>query len=55
MKSERKRSSSARLYCGSALSFDVSRAVSIVAGGIAFVVLFWLYMLACSVGLAGGN
>ena len=55
MKSERKRSSSARLYCGSALSFEVSRAVALVAGGLAFAVLYWLFMLAASCGLAGGN
>ena len=44
------------IYHGKALAgFNVSRAVSIVAGGIAFAVLFWLYMLAASCGLAGGN
>lgn len=46
---------SARHYCGSALSWSASRAVVLVAGGLAFAVLFWLYMLACSCGLAGGN
>lgn len=40
---------------GSALNSSVSRAVALVAGGLAFAVLVWLYMLACSVGLAGGN
>ena len=44
-----------RAYLGSALRSSVSRAVAIVAGGLAFAVLVWLYMLACSVGLAGGN
>ena len=44
------------IYHGRALaSFNVSRAVALVAGGCAFAVLVWLYMLACSVGLAGGN
>ena len=44
-----------RAYLGSALRSSVSRAVAIVAGGLAFAVLFWLYMLAASCGLAGGN
>ena len=44
-----------RAYLGSALSWSVSRAVALVAGGLAFAVLFWLYMLAASCGLAGGN
>ena len=44
------------IYHGKALaSFNVSRAVAIVAGGLAFLVLFWLYMLAATCGLAGGN
>lgn len=44
------------IYHGRALaSFNASRAVALVAGGLAFAVLVWLYMLACSVGLAGGN
>ena len=43
-------------YHGRALAgFNVSRAVAIVAGGLAFAVLFWLYMLALTCGLAGGN
>ena len=45
----------ARAYLGSALRSSVSSAVAIVAGGLAFAVLFWLYMLAASCGLAGGN
>jgi len=45
----------ARLYHGSALSWSASRAVALVAGGLAFAVLFWLYMLACNIGLVGGN
>ena len=44
-----------RAYLGSALRSNASRAVAIVAGGLAFAVLFWLYMLAASCGLAGGN
>ena len=43
------------LYLGSALKSSASRAVAIVAGGLAMAVLFWLYMLAASCGLAGGN
>jgi len=46
---------SARLYCGHALTRSASRLVAILAGGAALAVLFWLYMLAASCGLAGGN
>ena len=44
-----------RAYVGSALTQSASRLVAILAGGAAVAVLFWLYMLACNVGLAGGN
>jgi hypothetical protein len=44
-----------RAYLGSALRSNVSRAVAIVAGGLAFAVLMYLFELAWSVGLAGGN
>jgi len=44
------------IYHGKALAtFSASRAVALVAGGAAVAVLFWLYMLAASCGLAGGN
>ena len=43
------------IYHGSALSWSASRAVALVAGGLAFAVLFYLFELAWSVGLAGGN
>ena len=41
------------IYHGRALAtFNASRAVAIVAGAAAFGILFWLFLLACSVGLA---
>lgn len=40
-----------RAYVGHALTQSASRLVAILAGGAAFAVLFWLFMLACSVGL----
>ena len=41
------------LYHGRSLAtFNASRAVALVAGGAAFGILFWLFMLAVSVGLA---
>ena len=43
-----------RAYLGSALRYPVSRVVSLLAGGCALAVLFWLYMLALDCGLAGG-
>lgn len=44
-----------RAYVGRALTLNASRAVALVAGGAAVAVLFWLYMLAATCGLAGGN
>jgi len=44
-----------RAYLGSALTANASRLVAILAGGAALAVLFWLFMLAASCGLAGGN
>ena len=44
-----------RTYVGHALTQSVSRLVAILAGGAALAVLFWLYMLAATCGLAGGN
>lgn len=44
------------IYHGRALAgFNASRLVAMLAGGAALAVLFWLYMLALTCGLAGGN